>query len=198
MGLGGLIKAPGKLVSGVLGMGGGVPQGQSVDFDPETKALFEKQKQRADETADQIVARENEGADEKAMGFMGASQSAQPQANAALALNPMAGDLDKALATRAARKYQDTSGLSKIRQKMSANEKMIKAQSGAAEAVGQQTRQKMEAYSTQLKNQAAKKQARSQMLGSVLGMAGTLGGAYLAGPGGAAAGGAAAKAASGG
>ncbi len=181
MGLGGLLKAPGKLVSGVLGMGGGVPQGQSVDFDADTKALLERQKSRADETADQIVARENEGADKKATEFMGASQSAQPQANAALALNPMAGDLDKALATRSARKYADVSGVSKLRQKMGANEKMIKAQAGAAEAVNQQTRQKMDSYSTQLKNQAAKKQARSQMLGSVLGAAGTLGGAYMAG-----------------
>lgn len=183
LGVGGFLTA--KALTG----GGRTPQGAIQDFDPETKALLEKQKQRAEENADQIVARETEGADQKAMDFMGASQAIKPQANAALALNPMAADLDQALAKRAERQYKDVSGLSKIRRKMDANEKMIKAQAGAASAVGQQTRQKMEAYSTHLKNQAAKKQARSQMLGSVLGLAGTAAGAYFGGPAGMAAGG---------
>lgn len=194
MGLGGLIKAPGHLISGALGFGGGAtPQAQVQDFDADTKGLLEKQKARADETADQIVNRETAGADEKAQAFTDATNASKPLANAALGLNPMANDLDQALASRAQRQYADASGISKIRRKMDANNKMIKAQGDAAQAVNAQTKQKMESYSMQLKNQAAKKQARSHMLGSVLGMAGTVVGAIYGGPAGAAAGGAIGK-----
>lgn len=180
----------GAMSANMLLGNGKTPQGSSVDFDNETKALLQKQQDRASETPEQIVARETSGMDEARNAFAQGSQTFKPQANAALGLNDMHGDLDQALADRASRKYQDASQIFKTRKKMDANNEYIQAQAQAAQAVSQQTRQKMEAYSIQLKNQAARKQARAQMLGTVLGAAGTVGGAAFGGPVGASAGGA--------
>lgn len=189
MGLGSVLSTPVKAVGGLLGIHGSGPEAQSVDYDDQTKGLLETQKNRANESADDIVARNTAGMDEKANRFIDASQVSKPMQNTALGLNPMADDLDSALHQRAQRQYFDKSQISKSKQKLDANDQVISAEAGAANAVNAQTRQKLQAYSTQLKNQAAKKQARAQMFGSVLGLAGTAAGAYFGGAGGAIAGG---------
>lgn len=180
--IGKVIGAPLKAVGGLLGMGGGgSPTPETVDFDPETKAMMERKKSRADLSAGAIVGRDTAGADEAAMGFMQAAQADKPQQNAALALGPQAADLDAALAKRARRKYVDTSSMDKSRRLLKANEEVLQNQKGALEVVNMRTAQKMAQQSNALKAQAAKSAERSQMLGNVLGVAGMVGGAYLGG-----------------
>ena len=167
-------------------LSGGQPQAKTVDFDADTQGLLQKQQDRGNETAEDIVNRNTAGMDQKAQQFFDASQASKPQQNAALGLNPMADDLNAALGQRAQRQYQDKSTIGKSRMKLDAQDQVLKNQADAAQAVNVKTSQKLRQYSTQLKNQAAKKQARAQMLGQILGAGGSIAGSAMASSGGAA------------
>src|SRR4051812_24535382 len=100
------------------------PQAQSVAFDDDTKGLLQKQQDRANESADDIVARNTAGMDAKAQSFFDASQVSKPEKNLALGLGPISDDLDSALAERASRNYQDHSAIAKSRMKLDANDEL--------------------------------------------------------------------------
>lgn len=180
----------GKLLdpAGLIIKDSNVPQLEHAALDEGSKALFNKQIERATETADDVVNRQTEGADEKALGFMKAQASGGPEARAALGLGSMNDDLDKALQTRSQRKYLESSNLSKIKQKMPGGLQAIKTSSKAGDAATTMGATEANRYMAEKLNVAMKKQARAQMFGQVLGTAGMIVGGIYGGPVGAKAG----------
>lgn len=184
------LSAQAMLAGKVAGrMDKGVAQQQTAELDPDTKALMAGQRGEAAKTLDETAAESMQGA-ESAGGALQPQASQFDQQSTALGMaNPA--DLSQVLQKRANKKYSSDIIKLQNKSKLEAGDRMNERQKMAMQNLQAQNALHQEKYNNALANEKAKKAARGQMLGSVLGIAGTLGGMAAGGAGGAKVGGAA-------
>lgn len=174
--------APMAIGAGKLLSGGGAPQMQFQELDAGTKALIDEKTRQANQSPDELAGLITQGASEAGEQFM----QGVPDASASLAMP--AGDLDNAITQRAREKYLDKMQGVKTEAKRGATKMSLEASARGLSANESLARSRMQQHSVKMKNLAAKKNARAQVMGSIMGLGGTAIGAIYGGTAGATAG----------
>lgn len=180
IGTGGLSEV--AIRSGLLNGGGDAPERKNIELDAGTQELMAAQTAQAQETPEQIADRLTKGLPEQASGFNQASEFS----------NKFGSQVDpysQALSNRFSRKMGDEQALMKSRARAAAPEQILQAQDRARRGAQAKAGMALQQQAAKYEAIAAKKNARAQMMGTIMGIAGTVGGAAIGGPAGAAAGG---------
>jgi hypothetical protein len=172
--------------SGLLQGGNSVPQSQAVALDPGTKALVDKQRALAGQSTSEIAQGTMHGAEGAGQAAMMRPEEADMKASALGMANPS--DLSKNLAARGQRYYQSDIQRLQNQANMNAGDVQLQRQQRAMQNEMHLNQIHTQAYNSALNNEMAKRKARSQMLGSILGIGGLAAGTAIGGPGGAQAG----------
>jgi hypothetical protein len=179
--IGGALAGPaGLLTGGAIGASGDVPQLEAVDLDQGTKDLLNRKAAQASQSPEDLAGQFTSGIEQTGLDF----SAGLPDVNPGLGMST--GDLDKAITGRARRKYVDNIAHTKTAMRQAAPKMQLAAGQGATQAAGSLAQNTLTQYSAKLKNAAARKQARAQVFGNIMGLGGTIVGAAIAGGPGAA------------
>lgn len=181
--IGGLLGGVGGALMGqqIHNASSGIPEAQTIGLDPGTEQLIQRKEAQANETPEQAADRLTKGLDAQQNQFAAAT----PFQNK---LQTQVDPYSQALSSRLSRKMGDELALMKSKARQAAPAQALQSAQMAQQGAKARAGIAMQGYANKLNSIAAKKNARAQLFGSILGIGGTIAGAAIAGPGGAAAG----------